>query len=35
MSDPLIDEVVAAVAPGYRELPIEGVAGIVLMRFWG
>ncbi len=35
MSDPLIDEVVAAVAPGYRELPIEDVAGIVLMRFGG
>ena len=35
MSDPLIDEVVAAVAPGYRELPVEDVAGIVLMRFGG
>ena len=35
MSEPLIDEVVAAVAPGYLELPLEDAAGILLAQMWG
>ena len=35
MSEPLIDEVAAVVAPGYRELPLEDAAGILLVQMWG
>jgi hypothetical protein len=34
LSDPLLNRVAAAVAQGYRDLPLEDAAGVLLTSYW-